>query len=82
MADQLAMITSPGGSDCRSPASHTQLAELMSRLLNGQGREQALSSGVELLPVLQSVCGQVTKLRLDDAAAVAETEKKMRNGTW
>uniref|UniRef100_A0A3Q3W3X1 Uncharacterized protein n=1 Tax=Mola mola TaxID=94237 RepID=A0A3Q3W3X1_MOLML len=56
---------------------HTQLAEMMSHFLKGQGRDQVLSSGGELLPVLQSVCGQVTKLRLDDAA---ETEKKMRNG--
>lgn len=62
--------------------SHGQLAEMMSHFLKGQGHDQALSSGVELLPMLQSVCGQVTKLRLDDAAAVAETEKKMRNGTW
>lgn len=62
--------------------SHAQLAEMMSHFLNGRGHDQALSSGVELLPMLQSVCGQVTKLRLDDAAAVAEAEKKMRNGTW
>nr|XP_046232509.1 ATPase PAAT [Scatophagus argus]XP_046232510.1 ATPase PAAT [Scatophagus argus] len=62
--------------------SHAQLAEMMSHFLEGQGHEQAASSGPELLPVLQSVCGQVTKLRLDDAAAVAEKEKKMRNGTW
>lgn len=76
------MIASPASSECRSPVSHTQLAELMSQLLKGQGHDQALSSGVELLPVLQSVCGQVTKLRLDEAAAVAETEEQMRNGTW
>lgn len=63
--------------------SHAQLAEMMSRFLNGgQGNDQSLSSGPEFLPMLQSVCGQVTKLRLDDAAALAENEKKMRNGTW
>lgn len=62
--------------------SHDQLAEMMSHFLKGQGHDQALRSGPDLLPVLQSVCGQVTKLRLDDAAAVAEKEKQMRNGTW
>ncbi|XP_076616233.1 ATPase PAAT isoform X1 [Chaetodon auriga] len=68
--------------DGSGAVSHAQLAEMMSHFLKGQGHDQALSSGGELLPVLQSVCGQVTKLRLDDAAAVAEKEKQMRNGTW
>uniref|UniRef100_A0A3B4TH11 Si:rp71-19m20.1 n=1 Tax=Seriola dumerili TaxID=41447 RepID=A0A3B4TH11_SERDU len=61
---------------------HAQLAEMMSHFLKGQGHGQALSPGPELLPMLQSVCGQVTQLRLDDAAAAAEKEKTMRNGTW
>ncbi|TMS22039.1 Uncharacterized protein E3U43_012304 [Larimichthys crocea] len=70
-------------SESRGPVSHAQLAEMMSRFLNGgQGNDQSLSSGPEFLPMLQSVCGQVTKLRLDDATALAENEKKMRNGTW
>ncbi|XP_035520904.1 ATPase PAAT [Morone saxatilis] len=70
-------------SESRGPVSHAQLAEMMSHFLKGQGHERALSSsGPEFLPMLQSVCGQVTKLRLDDAAAVAEKEEKMRNGTW
>ncbi|XP_040922341.1 ATPase PAAT isoform X2 [Toxotes jaculatrix] len=69
-------------SDSRGTVSHAQLAEMMSQLLKGQGHGQALSSGPELLPMLQSVCGQVTQLRLDDAAAAAEKEKKMRNGSW
>ncbi|KAF1373484.1 hypothetical protein PFLUV_G00239340 [Perca fluviatilis] len=59
--------------------SHAQMAEMMSHFLKGQGRGQAQSPGPELLPMLQSLCGQVTKLRLDDAA---EKEKMMRNGTW
>ncbi|KAL6095342.1 uncharacterized protein ACO6RY_16565 [Pungitius sinensis] len=58
------------------PASHAQLAEMMSRLLQGGG------PGPELLPVLHGLCGQVTKLRLDDAAAQAEREQMMRNGSW
>ncbi|XP_023274701.1 uncharacterized protein C10orf88 homolog isoform X2 [Seriola lalandi dorsalis] len=61
---------------------HAQLAEMMSHFLKAQGHGQALSPGPELLPMLQSVCGQVTQLRLDDAAAAAEKEKTMRNGTW
>lgn len=64
------------------PVSHAQLAEMMSHFLKGQGPGEAMSSGPELLPVLQSLCGQVTKLRLDDAAALAEKEKVMRNGAW
>lgn len=62
--------------------SHAQLADMMSHFLKGQGHGQALTSGPELLPMLQSICGQVTKLRLDDAAVEAEKEKEMRNGTW
>ncbi|XP_035764674.1 ATPase PAAT [Neolamprologus brichardi] len=48
--------------------------------LKGQGVNQGFGSSPELLPMLQNVCGQVTQLRLDDAAA--EKEKMMRNGTW
>ncbi|XP_041818873.1 ATPase PAAT [Chelmon rostratus] len=70
------------GVSTKNIMSHDQLAEMMSHFLKGQGHDQALRSGPDLLPVLQSVCGQVTKLRLDDAAAVAEKEKQMRNGTW
>ncbi|XP_078135413.1 ATPase PAAT [Sander vitreus] len=66
-------------SESGGPVSHAQMAEMMSHFLKGQGRGQASSSGPELLPMLQSLCGQVTKLRLDDAA---EKEKMMRNGTW
>lgn len=49
--------------------SHAAVTDMMSHILKGQGGN--------LLPVLQGVCGQVTKLRLDDAA-----EEKMRNGSW
>lgn len=70
------------GSESQSPVSHAQLAEMMSQFLKGRGHGDALGSGPELLPVLQSLCGQVTKLRLDDAAALAEKEKVMRNGSW
>ncbi|KAM9336740.1 ATPase PAAT [Symphorus nematophorus] len=69
-------------SESRGPVSHTQLVEMMSHFLKGQGHDQMLSSSPQFLPMLQSVCGQVMKLRLDDAAAVAEKEKEMRNGTW
>ncbi|XP_028287596.1 ATPase PAAT [Parambassis ranga] len=64
-----------------SPTSHTQLAQMMSHLLQWHGDGPALNTGPELLTVLQNVCGQVTQLRLDDAAA-AEKEKIMKNGTW
>lgn len=60
------------------PFSHAQLAEMMSHFLTGPGHGQTLTSDAGLLPMLQSVCGQVTQLRLDDAAA----ERKMRNGSW
>lgn len=71
--------TSP--SENGGPMSHTQLTEMLSHFLKGQEFNQGFSSGPEFLPMLQSVCGQVTQLRLDDAAA-AEKEKMMRNGTW
>ncbi|XP_032357752.1 ATPase PAAT [Etheostoma spectabile] len=64
-------------SESGGPVSHAQMAEMMSHFLKGQGR--GLSSGPELLPMLQSLCGQVTKLRLDDATV---KEKMTRNGTW
>lgn len=54
----------------RGPLSHAQLADMMSHFLKGQG--------CDLLPMLQGVCGQVTKLRLDGVAV----EEKMRNGSW
>ncbi|XP_029383376.1 ATPase PAAT isoform X2 [Echeneis naucrates] len=73
--------------ESRDTIGHAQLAEMMSHFLNGQGHGQALSPGPDILPMLQSVCGQVTQLRLDDAAAAAaaaaaEKEKAMTNGTW
>ncbi|KAK1881378.1 ATPase PAAT [Dissostichus eleginoides] len=46
------------------------------------GQECGEGPGPELRPLLQGLCGQVTKLRLDDAAALAEKEKMMRNGSW
>ncbi|XP_054454795.1 ATPase PAAT isoform X2 [Anoplopoma fimbria] len=69
-------------SESGGPVSHAQLAEMMSHLLKGQVHGQAVNSGPELLPMLQNLCGQVTKLRLDDATALAEKEKMMRNGSW
>ncbi|MEQ2197270.1 hypothetical protein XENOCAPTIV_026816 [Xenoophorus captivus] len=63
------------------PVNHTQLEEMMSHFLKGRSHGQALSP--ELLPMLQSVCGQVTQLRLDNAgAALLERDKKMRNSAW
>uniref|UniRef100_M4AIL2 Si:rp71-19m20.1 n=1 Tax=Xiphophorus maculatus TaxID=8083 RepID=M4AIL2_XIPMA len=49
------------------PVNHTQLEEMMSHFLKGRSHVQALSP--ELLPMLQSVCGQVTQLRLDNTEA-------------
>ncbi|KAM8837808.1 ATPase PAAT isoform 1-T2 [Spinachia spinachia] len=66
----------PACADTGGPASPAQLAEMMSRLLQGRG------PGPELLPALQGLCGQVTKLRLDDATALGEREQMMRNGSW
>uniref|UniRef100_A0A3Q3MJK3 Si:rp71-19m20.1 n=1 Tax=Labrus bergylta TaxID=56723 RepID=A0A3Q3MJK3_9LABR len=71
-------LSPPASGEVRGPG-HAQLAEMMSHFLNAQGREQVSSSGPEFLPMLQSVCGQVTKLRLDDAAAMAEKEEELRN---
>ena len=68
--------------DPQEPIDRAQLAEMMSHFLNSQapGRGGGGGGGLELgptpahfLPMLQSVCGQVTQLRLDDAA---------KNGTW
>uniref|UniRef100_A0A8C2WWA1 Uncharacterized protein n=1 Tax=Cyclopterus lumpus TaxID=8103 RepID=A0A8C2WWA1_CYCLU len=64
--------SSSSSSDLLVSASGAQLAEMMSRLLRGHG--QAATSGPELLPVLQSLCGQVTKLRLDDGGGEGEGE--------
>lgn len=63
------LLFSAARSESASPLSRDELTDMMSHILKGQGGD--------LLPVLQGVCGQVTKLRLDDAA-----EEKMRNGSW
>lgn len=75
-------LLSVASSESRGSVSHAQLVEMMSHFLKGQGHGPALSSDPELLPILQSVCGQVTQLRLDNAAVGVEKEKLMRNGTW
>ncbi|KAJ0016323.1 hypothetical protein NQD34_014613 [Periophthalmus magnuspinnatus] len=62
-------------SESRSPVSPAHITEMMSQLMKGHG--QALDSAPDLLPVLQSVCGHVTQLRLDNAAAL----KEINNGT-
>ncbi|CAL8302618.1 unnamed protein product [Lota lota] len=71
--------------NAQKPIDRAQLAEMMSHFLNGQAPGQGGGGGLELgsnpahfLPMLQSVCGQVTQLRLDDAAAA----EKSANGTW
>uniref|UniRef100_A0AAZ3PM90 CJ088 protein n=1 Tax=Oncorhynchus tshawytscha TaxID=74940 RepID=A0AAZ3PM90_ONCTS len=48
--------------------THTSLADMISPFLNGQpgGRRPCISP--DLLPMLQSVCGQVTQLRIEDAS--------------
>uniref|UniRef100_A0A146XYC6 Si:rp71-19m20.1 n=1 Tax=Fundulus heteroclitus TaxID=8078 RepID=A0A146XYC6_FUNHE len=66
-------------SDNGVPVNHAQLEEMMSHFLKGRSHGQALSP--ELLPVLQSVCGQVAQLRLDHAGPALEREKMTRNGT-
>ncbi|XP_072229889.1 ATPase PAAT [Leuresthes tenuis] len=71
------ITNSSSSSENGVPMNHAHLAEMMSRFLKGQGHGQVLSP--EVLPMLQSVCGQVTQLRLDDAAAEKE---KLRNGAW
>ncbi|XP_033963654.1 ATPase PAAT [Pseudochaenichthys georgianus] len=70
-------MMSSGG---RGPVSHSQLAEIMSHLMKGQERGEG--PGPELRPLLQGLCGQVTKLRLEDAAALAEKEEMLRNSSW
>lgn len=57
-------------SEARSPVSPAHVSEMMSHLMRGRG--QALGSAPDLLPVLQSVCGHVTQLRHDNAAALKE----------
>ncbi|XP_059180149.1 ATPase PAAT [Centropristis striata] len=79
--------TNRTSSEGGGPVSHAQLAQMMAHFLKGpqgphEGPQQVLGPGPELLPMLQSLCGQVTKLRLDDAAALAEKEKMMKNGSW
>ncbi|KAM6963513.1 ATPase PAAT [Tautogolabrus adspersus] len=82
LCDSVSLFLSPPARGEVKGPGHAQLAEMMSHFLNAQGCEQVSNSGPEFLPMLQSVCGQVTKLRLDDAAAMAEKEEKMRNGSW
>ncbi|XP_003961137.2 ATPase PAAT isoform X2 [Takifugu rubripes] len=67
-------------SQSRYPVSPAQISEMMSHLLKQQGCQQTLAAAGELLPALKSVCGQVSKLRLDNGAV--ETETRMTNGTW
>ncbi|CAN9508854.1 unnamed protein product [Ophioblennius macclurei] len=62
-----------GSSEAEGPAGHAQLTDMISQFLRGNG-------GAEILPMLQNVCGQVTQLRLDEAAA--EREKTFRTGSW
>lgn len=57
-------------SEARSPVSPAHVSEIVSQLMRGRG--QALGSAPDLLPVLQSVCGHVTQLRHDNAAALKE----------
>lgn len=66
----MCVVFSAARGESSSPLSRDELTDMMSHILKGHG-------GKNLLPVLQGVCGQVTKLRLDDAA-----EEKMRNGSW
>ncbi|XP_028332206.1 ATPase PAAT isoform X2 [Gouania willdenowi] len=61
--------------DNGGPTSHAHLTEMMSHFLKGP--KQEFTCRPELLPMLQSVCGQVTQLRLDDAA-----QKRSSNVTW
>uniref|UniRef100_A0A3Q0T5V9 Si:rp71-19m20.1 n=1 Tax=Amphilophus citrinellus TaxID=61819 RepID=A0A3Q0T5V9_AMPCI len=65
----LPSLASP--SENGGPMSHTQLTEMLSHFLKGQEFNQGFSSGPMFLPMLQSVCGQVTQLRLDDADATS-----------
>ncbi|XP_038130346.1 ATPase PAAT [Cyprinodon tularosa] len=55
------------------PVNPAQLEEMMSHFLKGRGQGQALNP--DLLPLLQSVCGQVTQLRLDNAEAALDRER-------
>lgn len=57
-------------SESRSPVSPAHVTEMMSQLMRGRG--PGLGSAPDLLPVLQSVCGHVTQLRHDNAAALKE----------
>uniref|UniRef100_A0A8C6WVD8 Si:rp71-19m20.1 n=1 Tax=Neogobius melanostomus TaxID=47308 RepID=A0A8C6WVD8_9GOBI len=63
--------TCSDSSEARSPVSPAHVSEMMSQLMMG-GRGRALGSAPDLLPVLQSVCGHVTQLRHDNAAALKE----------
>uniref|UniRef100_A0A3B3XQJ8 Uncharacterized protein n=1 Tax=Poecilia mexicana TaxID=48701 RepID=A0A3B3XQJ8_9TELE len=60
-------LSSAASSDNGGPVNHAQLEEMMSHFLIGRSHGQALSP--ELLPMLQSVCGQVAQLRLDNTEA-------------
>ncbi|XP_058477255.1 ATPase PAAT isoform X3 [Solea solea] len=68
-------------SNHRGPlAGHTHLAEMMmSHFLKGGG---GASLGADFLPALQSVCGHVTQLRLDDAAASKRGDEARTSGSW
>ncbi|KAK0130657.1 hypothetical protein N1851_034867 [Merluccius polli] len=77
------------GHSAQKPIDRAQLAEMMSHFLNGQAPGQGGGGGdggggpdlgsatAHFLPMLQSVCGQVTQLRLDNAAV-----EKNANGAW
>ncbi|XP_030631301.1 ATPase PAAT [Chanos chanos] len=57
--------------------NHSKVSDMLSALLNGQPSQQ---SNPDLLPMLQSVCGQVTQLRLD-ASTSPESQRNGPNGS-
>ncbi|KAM6951567.1 ATPase PAAT [Aplochiton taeniatus] len=61
--------TQPTDQDTTS--GHARLAELMSPLLKGLASGQSVALGPDVLPMLQSVCCQVTQLRIGDTASAA-----------
>lgn len=77
-SESTGLVTQEGpglpSSSLASRANLARLADMMSPLLSGPPGQGPLSP--DLLPVLQSVCGQVTQLRIDDAAAAKQEEGK------
>ncbi|XP_041125204.1 ATPase PAAT [Polyodon spathula] len=59
-----------------SPAN--QITDMVSSYLHNQTEQKQNTTGVDMLPFLQSVCGQVKQLRIEDGAQKSEAVQRRK----